>query len=207
MQKGILIFCLFVFLIGCSDDGEVNLLKPQLFGEKTIGSLQIDSQPTGAKIYLGMKWTGRTTPAIFENLSAGYYAIDLFLENYQCWSDVVKVKSNDLEIVQANLTSGNSLSVTITSVKRVTTSDGYPAIEWKYKFDHRNYLSNMKIEGPKEGYWLISVGQVDGNVEYSSGACWDYSRPPSGTYTLNFTGSVPDSDGISYSLTTTKYVY
>jgi len=207
MQKRILVFCFFAFLMGCSDGGEVDLLKPYLFGGKSVspGSLQVNSSPQGAKVYVGMIFNG-TTPLLLENVSPGDYIIEIFLENYQCWSDVVKIKSNELETVQANLTSGNPLSVTVTSAKRKTTPDGYPAIEWKYKFDCRNYLSNMRITAPDGTYWSYSKGQVDGNVEYSY-IGYDYSRPPSGSYTLSFTGIVPDSEGVSYSLTRIKYIY
>ena len=47
------------------------------------GSLNVDSEPQGAEIYLYGHATGQRTPAAFKNLIAGRYEVEVFLDDYR----------------------------------------------------------------------------------------------------------------------------
>jgi hypothetical protein len=51
--------------------------------EAPFGNLFIDSEPQGAEVYLYGKATGKRTPALFENLIAGKYEVELFLPEHR----------------------------------------------------------------------------------------------------------------------------
>ena len=55
------------------------------------GTIDINSTPSGAKVYLDGVDTGQVTPIILPNIDAGDHIIELRKFHYKCWEDVVTV--------------------------------------------------------------------------------------------------------------------
>ncbi len=59
-----------------------------------LGSIECSSNPSGADIFLGGKYTGRITPATLYNILPGYYYIRYKLKNHRDDSVLVTVRSS-----------------------------------------------------------------------------------------------------------------
>jgi len=59
--------------------------------EELYGTLDINSTPSGAKVYLDGEDTGQVTPIVLTNIDAGGHIIELRKFHYQGWEDVVTV--------------------------------------------------------------------------------------------------------------------
>ena len=66
------------------------------------GALDVDSRPTGAKVYLDNKLVG-TTPLRVPNLAAGSHAIRLERDGYRRWSSSIRVVAAERNRVTASL--------------------------------------------------------------------------------------------------------
>lgn len=68
-------------------------------------SLKIDSQPSGAKLFLSGNPLG-LTPYFTENLKPGEYKVELELNGYQKWSKAVRLEEGKVEQISAQLKEG-----------------------------------------------------------------------------------------------------
>ncbi len=59
------------------------------------GILYFSTAPAGAVIYVNGEVTKNKTPAMLDKLLPGKYAIKLFLEDYEVWSDTLPVKAGE----------------------------------------------------------------------------------------------------------------
>lgn len=59
-----------------------------------IGNLKVNSNPTGANIYLNGKATNKKTPHIFENILAGQYVLTLKLKDFADTTQTILVNRN-----------------------------------------------------------------------------------------------------------------
>jgi len=75
--------------------------------EPDVGSIQINSTPDGATIYLDNQNTGQTTPATLTNVSVGSHTVKLVKERYQDWETTVNVVKNQTATVNATLKPGS----------------------------------------------------------------------------------------------------
>ena len=71
-------------------------------GDRLKGSLDIDSRPPGAKVFVDGRLVG-TTPMLASAVSSGDHAIGLELEGYRRWSSSVRIASNEKTRVTASL--------------------------------------------------------------------------------------------------------
>lgn len=71
-------------------------------GARVIGSVAVDSRPTGARVYLDDRLAG-TTPIVVPEVAAGSHAIRIELEGYQRWSSSVRVVAGERARVNASL--------------------------------------------------------------------------------------------------------
>jgi hypothetical protein len=97
-----------------------------------VGSIEIDSSPSGAKIYLDSAYAG-TTPDTIDDVSPGYHKVLVSKTGYEDWSQLVTVKSGttisvnaDLDAVQTAIATGIATvtptnTVLKTSTKKVST--------------------------------------------------------------------------------------
>lgn len=67
------LFCILIFIIGC--EREVALTESE--ETNTYFQLEINSNPQGAKVYLGDKATGYVTPCTMKYVNTGYHTINL----------------------------------------------------------------------------------------------------------------------------------
>ena len=66
------------------------------------GTLQVNSQPRGARIFLNGKYVGQT-PMLMRALPAGSRAVGLRLDGYAPWSRGVRIVANEITTVVAKL--------------------------------------------------------------------------------------------------------
>jgi len=59
--------------------------------EELYGTLDINSTPSGANVYLDGVDTGQVTPIILPNIAVGDHIIELRKFHYKCWEDIVTV--------------------------------------------------------------------------------------------------------------------
>ena len=84
-----------VFIFGCNSG------IPPI--EENLGSLEIDSTPSGAEIYLDGENTGQVTPWIFPNMDIGEHTILLSKFHYQNWEVMATVVSDQTTYFNAIL--------------------------------------------------------------------------------------------------------
>ena len=78
----------------------------------TFGSIEITTNPSGAKIFFNGTDTGHITPYILTNVPMGSYIITLTLSGYLNSSNIVEVKANQTSGINANLTPAPTLPTT-----------------------------------------------------------------------------------------------
>jgi len=68
------------------------------------GSIDINSTPTGAKVYLDEVDTGQVTPIILTNIEVGSHTIKLDKYHYKIWEDTVTVNADETTYLNPPLT-------------------------------------------------------------------------------------------------------
>jgi hypothetical protein len=71
------------------------------------GSIQVGSNPAGAKLFLDGTDTGKTTPSLLSGVAAGSHAVKLTLVRYQDWQTAVSVAKDQTASVNAALQAGD----------------------------------------------------------------------------------------------------
>jgi hypothetical protein len=69
---------------------------------RSDGALEVDSRPTGAKVYLDGKLIGNT-PLLLQAVSAGEHAVRLEHDGYRGWSSSVRIVASERNRVTASL--------------------------------------------------------------------------------------------------------
>ena len=59
------------------------------------GSIRVTSSPSGAKIYIDGKYSGRSTPSTIKDLSSGSHKIKLEQSGYKTWSRTIEIKPGE----------------------------------------------------------------------------------------------------------------
>jgi len=79
-----------------------------------FGSIDINSTPIGAKVYLDGVDTGQVTPIILTNIDAGSHTIKLDLFHYKIWEDTaVTVNANQTTYLNPPLTYASTQYITL----------------------------------------------------------------------------------------------
>jgi len=97
-KKRFLILILFMMVIiliaGCTPSA-----PPILYG-----SIDVNSTPAGAKVYLDGVYTGQVTPIVLTNIGVGSHSINLELFHYQTWeNNAVNVVANETSFLNPPL--------------------------------------------------------------------------------------------------------
>jgi len=111
--------------------------------EETTGSVTVDSNPSGANIYLNGSYKG-TTPKTIEDLEAGSYSLKLTKEGYEEKTERVQIEKGKTKEVEIKLTEKQE---TVTTPEFEDSGTGYLKIEGN---TGRTYY----IDGEKKG-WII----------------------------------------------------
>lgn len=106
--KHLLLFLILIFIL-LATPGCMEYPYPAI---PTTGSINILTNPSGAKIFFNGDDTGHITPYILTNVPMGSYIITLTLSGYLNSSNVVEVKANQVSTINANLTPAPTLPTT-----------------------------------------------------------------------------------------------
>lgn len=79
----------------------------------TTGTIEVNSTPAGAKVYLDGVDTGMATPFTFTNKEAGTYVIKLDAFHYKIWEDTVIVIANETTYLNPLLTYATQSTITL----------------------------------------------------------------------------------------------
>lgn len=98
------------------------------------GSIEVNSTPVGARIYLDGVDTGQATPTIFNNVAAGDHTVRLSYYHYKDWEAIVTVVSEQNSYLNALLvwTPENSITIQpgIINGKDASVDDTWPTTNW-----------------------------------------------------------------------------
>jgi hypothetical protein len=113
----------FAFKGGNGNGGDGN-------GGGTTGSIQVNSSPTGAKIFLDGSDTGKVTNTTLTDIAAGSHAIKLTKDGYTNSEQSVSVTAG--QTAQVNITlAKDTITVTQPSGKTIWTFGGSVTITWQ----------------------------------------------------------------------------
>jgi len=87
----------------CCKEAPTTPTTPAIPELPSYGSIQVDSTPTRATIWLDNEDTGKKTPALLKNISVGSHTIKLTKEYYEDFETAVIVERNQTTIVNAEL--------------------------------------------------------------------------------------------------------
>jgi hypothetical protein len=97
-----LIITLLILIAGCTST------------TPTTGIIDVNSTPTGAKVYLDGVDTGQVTPIILTNIEAGIYIVKLDKFHYKIWEDTaVTVNANQTIYLNPPLTYATQSTITL----------------------------------------------------------------------------------------------
>jgi len=96
----------------------------------TTGSIQVNSTPTGAQVYLDGADTGRTTDTTLTEVSPGSHTVQLIKEGYEDYEESVSVTAGQTTPVNANLTQ-HTITVTNPTSGTVWTKGHQVEITWE----------------------------------------------------------------------------
>ena len=96
----------------------------------TTGSIQVNSTPTGAKVFLDGTDTGRTTNTTLTNVSTGSHTVKLVKDGYADHTGSVSVTAGQTATVSASLTK-NTITVTAPASGAVLQRNVNFDIQWQ----------------------------------------------------------------------------
>jgi hypothetical protein len=67
-----------------------------------IGTLRVDSTPSGAEVFLNSRLAGQT-PLVIRNLPVGSRAVRISLDGYTVWSRGVRIVADQATAISARL--------------------------------------------------------------------------------------------------------
>jgi hypothetical protein len=168
------------------------------------GSIQVNSSPTGATIYLDGTSTGKTTDALITDVSPGSHTIKLTKSGYSDYTETVTVTDGDTATVDATLTPESGELVI--EAYAALFLDGY-YVNYAYSFNQDVYLLDFIINVP--GYEPYrdddEYGPMTGGRQYltevkgiDSDGDGEVDTPiPTQTHTLYFEGATASGDSFS----------
>ncbi len=111
--------------------GAALLLKGKKGGEEaTTGSIQVNSSPTGAKVYLDGTDTGKVTNCTLTDVSPGSHNIKLIKEGYEDYQESVSVVVGQVTIVSTALTK-HTIIITSPTGSTIWTQGDEVQIRWQ----------------------------------------------------------------------------
>lgn len=170
-------------------------------------SFSIQTKPVQGLIYFDNIRYGYS-PQTVTAYDTGYYSYIAYpsIEGYKIYEGEIYI-DNDVLSHTITFNEGPLFNPSIFA-ERSISNDGYPMIVWKFFIGYSVFLEKIKINAPDNCYWIDND-----NLQYSaSDSIWFVGSDsdgdiPSGEFTINFIGIIPDSNGISFNINGTKYVY
>ncbi|MGD8539153.1 MAG: PEGA domain-containing protein [Candidatus Aminicenantes bacterium] len=119
---------LILLIGGALIAGAVALLLLKPWSDDT-GSIQVNSTPQGAKIYLDGTDTGKVTNSTLDNVEAGSHIVRLSLDDYEDYEETVTVTAGETAIVNVELVK-NTIEVTSPTSNDTWQLGGNVTITW-----------------------------------------------------------------------------
>lgn len=151
-----------------------------------VGSLQIDSDPAGAAIYLGNNFRGITPRegVIYINeLKPGYYTLRLTLPGYESYIQAVLIRNGIIEDVHATLTP--SAPGPLPDTTGQVTVESVPAGAYVYLGPDLRGITPLTLTDVAMGTHPVTL-KMNGYLDWST----TVDVAPSGTY--HITGTLPE---------------
>ena len=146
--------------------------------QSTTGSIQVNSTPSGAKIYLDGTDTGQITNSTLPNISAGSHTVKLVKEGYVDYETTVSVTANQTTTVDTTL-SPHTITVTNPSNSTSWRQGTYVDIYW-----HTNGMLISQAY-PVSVQTINSSPPKKANIHPSLHEISKFLRRPSGRLHLN----------------------
>ena len=90
-----------------------------------VGTIEINSTPSGADVYLDDTTTSQQTDCVLEDVPEGEHTIKLVLEDYADWDTTVTVMKNEVITINAQLSQATgSIDITSTPTQATISLDG-----------------------------------------------------------------------------------
>jgi len=185
----ILLMIVLTLIMGCAPS-----VPPVLFG-----TIDLNSTPVGAKVYLDGIYTGQVTPIILTNVGVGDHAIKLELSHYKIWeNNSVNVVANETSYLNPPLTYASTQYITLqpgaegkdTAVQNTTPAINYGDysyvcigswgggtgyVRWYIQFDLSSVPINAKItDADLSLYQYSGIGSTSFNIGlYQVTSDWD----------------------------------
>jgi len=136
-----------VLLLGSGDSGGAG-------GGSDTGSIQVNSTPSGANVYLDSSDTNKTTNCTLSGISAGNHSIKLIKEGFVDYQKSIIVYKGQTATVNANLTK-HTITVTQPTANTTWIKGNEAEIEWNTgsssNSDYAAFSGGMLSSGSEEG--------------------------------------------------------
>jgi hypothetical protein len=149
--------------------------------EMKYGSIDIQSSPAGAAVFLNGVDTGNITPYVITSLAPGTYTVELELYHYKYREQTVTVNPNDTTYLNWSLTYAPELTLTI-QPDATAGKDAYvydPMPDTNFGTDNDLY-AGARAMGVCRSYLEFSVASLPADVVITSarlGLYYDYNAP------------------------------
>ena len=150
----------------------------------TTGIIEVNSTPTGAKVYLDGVDTGQVTPIILTNIEAGIYIVKLDKFHYKIWEDTaVTVNANQTTYLNPPLTYASMQTITLqpgpAEGKDALVSSLFPDFNYGSSqiIDAGNFASGTIVRT----YIQFDSSSVPGNARVIDADLWLYQYITPGT--------------------------
>lgn len=134
-------------------------------------SMRITSEPTGAKIFINDKDSGKKTPAVIEALQAGEYTVGLFLDQYKYAEKTVSLGAgNQEQILIPMISEFGGIKVLSDPPGAEVSINGESAGQTPFEKETWGSGTILKISIAMEGYktWEQEVKIRAGNIQLIS---------------------------------------
>lgn len=155
-------------------------------------TITVNSEPSGANVYLDDSLTGQVTPCVLENCNPGSnYTLKLTYPDYLDWEGPVNIEiGQDDPVVDAILIKPDGSNIEIEAYATLT-SNGY-GCKYSYRFNVDFVLVFFAFQWPDHdaynAYKIVGFCEADmwnTTLEYGS----TEGRVPTGTHKLLFAGT------------------
>jgi len=129
--------------------------------ETRLGSIDIQSSPDGATVYLDGVDTGNITPYIITNLEPGDYAIKLDLFHYEYREETVTVNADETTYINWSLTHASEQTVSIQPASAAgKDSTVYDSMPDSNLGDHGDLVAGDRAMGIYRAYLQFDLDSI-----------------------------------------------
>jgi hypothetical protein len=120
------------------------------------GSLSVQSDPSGASIYLDSAFKG-VTPAVIHAIPSENHTLELRHGQYPPWNKNIRVATGQTLEIIANLSENLTSSVSLECLSNKTVSGPFASVQWVYQPGEAINLSGSAVYPHKYGAQNVSI--------------------------------------------------